>query len=162
MKNIGAPPTDRIYRKKLPRGWFTHFFSYGYYLVDPNELSPFWFFILLGLYIPSVWRSYLKTSPQGLELYYWPGRQIIASWDEVTHLESRKFMGTIANDRLFLNRSLYENRIVISLTQKSKEWVDKQKMFIPLSDFKGWPDGGLANDLRKYTPHVFFSSEKEL
>jgi hypothetical protein len=161
VKNRSASPTDRIYHKKLPRGWFTHIFTYGHYLPDPNELAPFWFFIFLGLYVPGVWRSYLKTSPQGIKLYYWPGRQIVASWYEVTHLECKKIRGIIARDRLFLNRPLYENQIVIPLTQKSKEWLDKQKIFIPLSDFKGWPDGELANDLRRYAPHVFLSSEKE-
>lgn len=100
-------------------------------------------------------RSYLKIGPEGLELLLWPGKPIVASWGEITHLEYKKIAGFLTYDRLFLDRSFYENRSVIVLTQNSRQWVAAQKKFIVLSDFVGWPDGDLAKGLQQFAPQIF-------
>ena len=154
MLDSSASSSVRLFRKKLPRGWFTHFLSYSELFPQEDGTFIFWLVNSLSLYIPSVLRSHLKISSHGLDMFYWPGRRIFATWDEVTYLANKKILGVLEYDCLYLDRSLYENRIIIALTKKSREWVDAQKMYIPLNDFHGWPEGDLANALRRYLPHI--------
>jgi len=152
MTKIRVTSGIHTYRKKMPRGWLTHIFSYYDYLSHEEETFVWW---LLISYIPSLFRSSLKASPECLELLLWPAKPQTFSWDEITHLEHKKVLGLVAYDRLFLDRPRHENRIVIALTTKSREWVDAQKIYIILSDFQGWPNGKLADDLYRYAPQIF-------
>lgn len=112
--------------------------------------------LMVGLYIPSLFLSYLKVSPDGLELHYWPIYRIRVAWQDVERLGKCKLLGVFSCDALYLNRAEARAR-----NATIREWGLAKRCIVPLSDFRGWPDGELADDLRWYIPHVFTMEEAE-
>ncbi len=111
---------------------------------------------MVGLYIPSLFLSYLKVSPDGLELHYWPAYRVRVAWRDVERVGKCKFLGIIPCEALYLNRAEARER-----NAAIREWGLAKRCIVPLSDFRGWPAGELAEDLRRYIPQVFGIEEKE-
>ena len=92
----------------------------------------------------------------GLELHYWPIYRIRVAWQDVERLGKCKLLGVFSCDALYLNRAEARAR-----NATIREWGLAKRCIVPLSDFRGWPDGELADDLRWYIPHVFTMEEAE-
>ncbi|MBN1428683.1 MAG: hypothetical protein JXB07_09870 [Anaerolineae bacterium] len=152
----------RIYRKKFPLGYFLHLFR-DYHL-DATEatsscgriLVVFFLFICLR----NAHRSYLKTTPNGLELCWLPYKPMTIGWHEVLRLERKKWMGLLPDDRLYVDRPVHSlGPKTIYLTEKIREQFESKKLAIPLRQFQGWPDGELAEDLKRYIPDVIAEAD---
>ncbi len=98
--------------------------------------------------------SYLKTSQEGLEYREWPIYSVRCRWEEV--------------DRVVKLRPLFGTELRLTGGEKSGpkwawqvlSWIRRffrmgSELAIPLSSFKGWKDGELAEDLRENAPHAF-------
>ncbi len=99
----------------------------------------------------------LKVSPSGLE-YRHPGLfNLQCTWEDV------KGLGLIRGPywhRTFLN--LKDAQLsglgFLAKLEGVRLWRPlwpRGKYAIQLSGLEGWPEGGLADDLRRYAPHVF-------
>jgi hypothetical protein len=109
--------------------------------------------VLIFLYLPSLFLSYLKVNEEGIELLYWPSYRLKSSWDEISHLGNVTLLGKIPFDALYLKKSEQERGV-------SRHRGIRKKWIIPLGDFRGWPEGELYEQLQIYLPR-FFESEKE-
>lgn len=128
------------------RGWL----NYPLSVLELGDVSPLWIPLALLASFREVSRSYLRISPAGMELFYWPNHRLQASWDQMDRIEQRKV--------LFSTRHLLylkENASFGSRTIRGQELGLGSQRFISLSDFQGWPEGQLAEDLRRYVPHLF-------
>jgi hypothetical protein len=94
--------------------------------------------------------SYLKISAVGLEYHRWPFNTIVCFWSEVERISHGKYNGKPFASLLI---SRHEPGREISLG-KAKLGSAKYKI-VPLSDFKGWPEGNLSDELRTYAPRLF-------
>jgi hypothetical protein len=157
-----SSPETRVYGKKFPGGYLFHL----YFLSPPslagldldfsNSCSSFLVIPLVLLSFHRARSSYLKTTPDGLELHWLPWEKIFVSWNDVARLEWIKAFGLFRLDMLYLNRPIFEwGKNVIFLTEHTREFADKRRFAIPLGQFRGWPNGGLAEDVKRYVPHVF-------
>jgi hypothetical protein len=89
--------------------------------------------------------SYLVMSDEGIGERRWPGKPKVVSWDKVEFLRNYTSLFIFKNDILVYK----EMRQLPGNEQK------EELNFFTLSDFKGWPKGSLADDLRKRLPQVF-------
>lgn len=128
--------------------------AYSFYpllYADSNTPGCLLIPLLVLLFLPRLLLSYLEVSPQGLELLFWPTFRIPVCWDEVERLGKCTFWGKITCDALYLkNPSRPKSETIID-----RERGLLQKQIIPLSDFRGWPEGGLAENLQRYCPRLF-------
>jgi hypothetical protein len=107
----------------------------------------------------SLHRSYIRTSPTGLEIYWHPDYEIKVDWQEVIRFEKKKYLGMIPYEILYVDRPIYPKEIkVIYLTKSIKEHVEKQRLGIPLRCYQGWPHGELEHELIKYIPQIMSQS----
>lgn len=92
--------------------------------------------------------SYVKITPEGIENKVWLARHILVRWPEVDRLGKYLFY-----DVVYLKS--YE---VIGYSP-SYHWPWKSINFaqntIAVSNYQGWPDGPLANDLKRRAPGLF-------
>lgn len=88
-------------------------------------------------------RSYLRVSKNGLEYRLWPVEEIRCAWEDVNCLHKGRWFG----DVLYLERA--------EITGFSEFSITLGRPQIHLSSLAGWPEGGLADDLRRYRPQVF-------
>ena len=103
--------------------------------------------ILIFLYLPSLFFSYIKTSADGIELYYWPRYRVKAKWEDIDRLGEVTLLGKIPHEALILKNA--EPTQALSRHQGiRKKWI------IPLGDFRGWPEGKLQQALTKYKPDL--------
>jgi hypothetical protein len=151
--NILEQRSTRIYRLGW-RGMLYH--SDAWLYLAPDTPGCLVLALMVGLYVPSLFLSYLKVSPDGLELHYWPTYRVRVAWQEVERVGKCKLLGLFPCEALYLNRAEARGR-----KATIREWGLAKRCIIPLSDFRGWPAGGLAEDLRRYVPHVFEIEEKE-
>jgi hypothetical protein len=126
-------------------------------LVNPGvELVPLWLriavvvggLLMLGILIWGVaqfFLSYLVMSDEGIGERRWPGKPKVVSWDKVEFLRNYTSLFIFKNDILVYK----EMRQLPGNEQK------EELNFFTLSDFKGWPKGPLADDLRRRLPQVF-------
>ena len=103
--------------------------------------------ILVLLYLPSLFFSYLKTSAEGIELFYWPRYRVKSNWEDIKLLGEVTLLGKIPHDALFLKDAEPRGR----LSHHQGIW---RKWIIPLGDFRGWPDGLLFQELNRYIPEL--------
>ena len=61
--------------------------------------------ILLLLFVPRLFLSYLKVGPAGLELRYWPGYRVQVPWSDIDRLGKCRALGVMRCDALYLQRS---------------------------------------------------------
>ena len=131
----------------------------------PAELGPLRYF-LLCLTIPMIFLmavviieqvvnafapffSYVKVSPAGLEHRQWPSKHIRCEWSQVERIGKRW---------LFWEALTLKGSQVIGLSpglRMSRALHLGAQNFVPLGGYRGWPDGQLADDLRRYAPHLF-------
>ena len=117
---------------------------------DPDTPGFLLFPIMVGLFIPRLFLSYLKVSAEGLILHYWPRYTIRLKWEEIDRLGKCRFLGFIPCDALYLKMAEAQTK-----NARLREWGLAKKCIIPLSDFRGWPNGSLAESLKKYIPSMF-------
>jgi hypothetical protein len=97
----------------------------------------------------------MKTDPAGLTIYWHPGYEIQLNWQEVLRFEEKKYFGMLPYEMLYVDRPIYPQEVkVIYLTKNIKEYVEKQRLGIPLRCYQGWPQGDLERELRKYIPEI--------
>ena len=107
--------------------------------------------LVLLLWIPELVRSYLKVSPAGLEVYYWPYKRFQVNWDQIDRLGKYKVFGIFPSDVLYLKGSTpFGSQHVLGREIR----LGHPQRFVVLSDFKGWKNGTLADELRKYIPLI--------
>jgi hypothetical protein len=102
------------------------------------------------LFLPRLLLSYLRLSSQGLELHYWPNYRVHVPWNAVERLGQCHALGMMRGDALYLHHS----RSGASAEILSRTSGLQQKRIIPLSDFRGWPQGQLAQELARFIPEV--------
>jgi hypothetical protein len=100
--------------------------------------------------------SYLQISENGLK--YRKGLMIGLScrWEDIESLGHYQGL-TTTHDVLYLKRVKPLKWSIIMALQKRKA---NARYFVPLTGFQGWPEGSLADDLRKCAPHLFISEAK--
>ena len=107
--------------------------------------------ILIMLYLPKLLFSCLKLSAEGLELRYAAVYRAQTSWENIERFGKSNTHGEFPRDALLLKKAVAvepENAVVRWLGQKTTQ------EFI-IGDFRGWPDGELAQSIRQYAPHIF-------
>lgn len=92
--------------------------------------------------------SYVRITPEGIEHKVWPYRHIRIPWIEVDRL-----------DRILYYDALFLKSYEVIGPSLSFAWPWKYFQFtqisIPISLYNGWPDGPLAEDLKRYAPKLF-------
>ena len=112
----------------------------------------FWPLVLL-CWVPELLLSYLKVSPAGLEVRYWPFYRLCARWEEVDRIDKHRVLGVFASDALFLKQAApLGSRSILGPELWLRPRLDQR--LVVLNDFRGWQDGRLAEDLRLYIPDV--------
>jgi uncharacterized Tic20 family protein len=93
--------------------------------------------------------SYVKVSPDGIEQKNSPYKHIRCNWSDVDKL-GKLFLFT---DVIYLNSF---EVLGFSLSLKSPfRFLRPKQGFITLTGYEGWPEGQLANDLKRYVPKLF-------
>jgi hypothetical protein len=116
-------------------------------------LSPL--FILMGLLVIQqlvnvvfLFFAYIKVTPEGIEQKYPGSIHIRSKWSDVDRFGTLFF-----NNVLYLN-AYEELGLSLSLRSPFQLFRPKQR-FISLSNYNGWPNGQLANQLKQYAPRLF-------
>ena len=106
--------------------------------------------IILFLFIPKLIFSYLETSPDGIKVHYWPNYNLRVGWEIIGRLGKASFLGKSNCDVLYLRDSQSEP----PLDEISRQNGIQQKRLVALGDFKGWPKGGLHQELVRFIPEI--------
>jgi hypothetical protein len=125
------------------KGILAHSVAWLYHTPDTPRIVALLF--MIGLYLPGLLLSYLKFTPEGLELHYWPTYRLRAAWGEVVRIGGCRAIGIIPGEALFLDRE--ESKMK---SAGMRGWGLLKRCIIPLSDFRGWPTGALAEDLNRF------------
>lgn len=126
-------------------------------LVNPGvELVPLWLrlaviaggVLMTGILVWGVGQfflSYLVISDEGVGERRWPGKLKIVPWDKVE------------NVRHYTSLIIFKSDILIYKETRQISGIESKEIlnFFTLSDFKGWPKGSLADELRKRRPQAF-------
>ena len=143
--------------KKYKLGWKGIFYQLDAWLYATPDTPGFILIpIMVGLFIPRLYLSYLKVSTEGLTLHYWPGYQIQVKWEDIDHLGKCRFLGIIPCDALYLKRDEAKDKKAII-----RGWGLAKKCIIPLCDFRGWPKGELAENIKTHVPHIFSVTDEK-
>ena len=143
----------RIYRF----GWKgVLFHSDSWLYIQPDSSSFLLAILMIVIYIPSLFLSYLKVSSTGLELHYWPLYRVCVDWDEIDRLGKCRALVVFPCDALYLKRAEASGK-----NAKIREWGLSKQCIIPLSDFHAWSSGELLGDLECYIPQVFLKKTVE-
>jgi hypothetical protein len=112
--------------------------------------------LVLLCWVPELLLSYLKVSSAGLEVRYWPFYQLRARWEEVDRIDKHRVFGIFPSDALFLKQAApFGSCSILGRELWLRPRLDQR--LVVLSDFSGWQDGRLAEDLRLYIPDVMES-----
>ena len=125
--------------------------------IEPDSASCLVIPMLVFLYVPSLFLSYLRVSDEGVELLHWPRYRVRARWDEVTRLDKCRAFGKFKFDALYLRESAQGEARKLA----DREMGEFRKNIISLTDFRGWPEGRLAEDIRRYLPQMYAKWERE-
>jgi hypothetical protein len=106
--------------------------------------------LMVALYLPSLFLSYLKVSSSGMELHYWPYYRVFVRWDEIDRIGLCRALLVFPCEALYLNKAEAKEK-----NATIREWGLVKQCIVPLSDFRTWPDGELKRDLQRYIPHIF-------
>ena len=105
--------------------------------------------ILLAL---SLFTTRVVVSPDGIEYRSWQYRQR-ARWSDVERIDIWVYFG-LAHKVLYLRQSeLTGGRVWLAL----RRMLSLPPTIMVLSSMFGWPEGPLADDVRRYAPHLFAS-----
>lgn len=95
--------------------------------------------------------AYLKVSSTGIEYQMWPFGGVCCRWSNTDRIGK----GILKGDIIYLKNgegvgaSVGLSRIIQKISPI------RIPESIPLSGFRGWPQGRLAEDLQRYAPHLF-------
>ena len=144
--NVAHRQDEKIFKL----GWKGIFFQFDALLYAEPE-TPGWLLIpiTIGLFIPHLLLSYLKVTSNGLHLHFWPKYTTQVKWEEIDRLGKCRFLFLFPCDALFLKKAEAKTK-----NATLRDWGLAKKCIIPLSDFQGWPDGELAQCLKKYIPAI--------
>jgi hypothetical protein len=135
--------------QKFRIGW-RGLFSLPISLLESGSDDPGCFLILaFMLVIPEILLSYLKISPRGLEVKYWPFYHINAPWEDIDKLDSHKVLGLIPSQAIFLKQDAPFGSVNILGREVQ---IGKKKRLIVLNDFQGWSNGKITAMLEEYAP----------
>jgi hypothetical protein len=98
--------------------------------------------------------TYIKTSPGGIEYRNWPYYGITCEWISIERIEVQKKYG-FNIEVLVPAKVQYVGKGTFFGLSLRKNLGVKEQTYIPLSGFTGWPDGKLAQDIKKYAGHIF-------
>lgn len=144
--------------KKFRVGW-RGLFSLPLSLLEAGSDDLGCFLILACLLvIPVLLLSYLRISPRGLEVKYWPLYRILVPWEDIDRLDAHKVFGLIPSQALFLKQDAPFGSVnILGREVQSGE----KKRLIVLNDFQGWPNGKIKAELQKYIPEIITEGDKE-
>jgi hypothetical protein len=109
-------------------------------------------FFLLFLLIPvsQILTSYIAVSEDGIEMRSWFTHGLRCTWAQVDRFGSYRSLGLMRIDALFLKEAEPLGPQITFALRKALGLPSP--LIIGLSGFSGWPNGGLAQDLRKHLP----------
>lgn len=94
--------------------------------------------------------SYLKLSSEGLEYHRWPLNMIACKWSEVERIAQGRVIG-----KPFATLMIRRNKVGREISLGIATLGSARHKLVALSDFRGWPDGDLAIELKQYAPRLF-------
>jgi hypothetical protein len=106
--------------------------------------------IIVFLFLPKLFFSYLETSSTGIEVHYWPNYHLRVEWDEMGRLGKASFLARSNCDAIYLRNPQGET----DSGEITREVGIYQKRLIALSDFRDWPKGGLRQELVRFIPEI--------
>jgi len=117
-------------------------------LLSMDGNTPLWISlpIVLVLFLPRLLLSYLRVGPAGMEVRYWPRYRARIPWGAVERLGECLALGPFKRDALYLSGA--------GTGVLHRETGLRQNLIIPISDFHGWPDGRLREELTRFIPRV--------
>ncbi len=96
--------------------------------------------------------SFLKTSPTGMEYRRWPNYGLRCQWEDVERRGVSRVLGFIPNEVLYLKKA---EPVGWQLTMSLRQRLGlRQRLVVPLTGMQGWPNGQLAEELRRYIPEI--------
>ena len=121
-------------------------------------LSPFIaFFIFAIVYIllqPLF--SYLQISQNSIKYRKGLTYALSCNWDDIESLGRHQGLARVY-DVLYLKRvEPLKWAFFMTFLQRFKV---NMRYYIPLTGFQGWPEGSLDEELRRYAPHIFKSTQ---
>ncbi|HSG45268.1 MAG TPA: hypothetical protein VLA72_19145 [Anaerolineales bacterium] len=103
--------------------------------------------------------SYFIVTETGIEYRYWPTYGVRCKWEDVERVGKYRSLLFITYDVLYIQTAEPVGKpITMSLRKKLGL---STKYVVPLAGINGWPDGELANELRKYAPQAFDENKRE-
>lgn len=163
--NTIVDPQSRTFGRSFPLGYVLHGHPlrghiHGDYDSSPAGCGQVLFSLVFLQHLYHSHRSYLRTNPTGMEIYWYPNYTIRVNWQEVLRFERKKYFEVIPYEVLYVDRPLYPKELpVIYLSKSIKERVEKQRLGIPLRCYQGWPHGDLEHELQKYIPQIMKPSK---
>lgn len=115
--------------------------------------------LLIALSLPIIQAifGYIKISPEGLEYKRWPLSKQIFKWEYVTSIHQ----GTINTQIPFLGGTIKYGSLLIQRSKPGWEIKTPSGVLgsrdyhgIPISEFQGWDDGSLVENLKLHAPHL--------
>lgn len=100
--------------------------SVAWLYLQPGTLEFLILFLMIILYIPSLFLSYLKVSSDGLELRYWPLYKQLITWDEIDRIGKCRALIIFPSDALYLKREGVRER-----NASIREWGLAKKVLYP-------------------------------
>lgn len=122
--------------------------------------------LLLGLIFETIryFLSYLIISQNGIEYRHWPITWHRIKWEDVERIVETKWLGLSWGDVIYIKDAEIIGTPLWPWINRQLGWKPDYSIYLSNRKRKklyGWPDGPLANDLRKYAPHLFNSEELE-
>ncbi|KAA3648810.1 MAG: hypothetical protein DWQ07_01035 [Chloroflexi bacterium] len=93
----------------------------------------------------------ISLNPEAVEYRNWPYHRRRVKWEDTQKIRGTKALGLANRDEIIVQNAIDLSWQFWQRLRKDQSVNDR----IPLSGFSGWPNGKLADDLRKYAPHLF-------
>jgi hypothetical protein len=116
---------------------------------------------LLAYHVGNPLFSYLKVSPGGLEYRSWPVRHLRCGWEGVQRMGQTPAWGSAYEMVRLTGAEVLQNGMFIKTVRRRPRLFPRGQLdYFYLTGFRGYPDGALADDLRRYAPHLFTAEDK--
>jgi hypothetical protein len=112
--------------------------------------------ILFIVRVGSLVASYVVVSPDALEIRLWPLYHLRLRWEDAASVREPSGEGE-SDEVLSLKKAkeLDEGSTVVWLRKVLRRFVGDAPRFLSLQTIQGHSQGGFADDLRRYAPHLF-------
>jgi hypothetical protein len=94
--------------------------------------------------------TYLHVSPSGLEYRYWPFYGVRCSWGDIRALRKQRRRGLFPAEDLLLERGRHFGWPAAMTLRRALGLGTGH--IIPLRGLRGWPEGPLSDDIRRFAP----------